>query len=408
MTPITSHFSGSDLCESIFTKVPAARSRSIVDDLSDPRTDSATIVGILMESFECGTLDAVNKIIKSVIKHTGTFTVDPSVQDQLRDLDIDLSQNRDGTVRMIRHLRSTQSPARHQSISLGLAPFLPDDLINLVSGYDQRIEISTSNLPAIKEIILSDDWELKSQIIRDVIHQGKQSMLNAVFSEIRGKLPLQHVDLSGLNLTGLHLQRVNFQYANLALTTLTGINLAGTSLEQANLTNAELQGARLGGADFHETNLTGANLTGAELTSCFLMSTDLTGANLSAANLSHVSIDNTSKLAGTNLCGAKLKSANIAWGMNMSGANLNGADLSHAMLFRVTLAGANFSGANLSEIFLDQADLTGADFTEANLTGANLSGANLTGAKLVNTILTNTNFSDAIMTNVKHHSQGDH
>ena len=96
------------------------------------------------------------------------------------------------------------------------------------------------------------------------------------------------VDLNGLVVDELYLQR---------------LQLPGKSLEGASFKNADLAGANLTGANLWDADLGGANLWGANLGSANLGSANLTGANLWRADLT----------------GAKL------WDANLTGANLTGA-----------------------------------------------------------------------------------
>jgi uncharacterized protein YjbI with pentapeptide repeats len=93
--------------------------------------------------------------------------------------------------------------------------------------------------------------------------------------EIRRRLE-QGVELSGVDLTGLRLDRINLRACS-----LTGLDLTRASLRNALLSGSDLSGSRLDHAD-----LSGADLRGANLSGTSLLETTLWGANLSGADLS--------------------------------------------------------------------------------------------------------------------------
>jgi uncharacterized protein YjbI with pentapeptide repeats len=122
---------------------------------------------------------------------------------------------------------------------------------------------------------------------------------------------LNHVNLTGTNLSGFHMEGVNLTGANLSFATLIGTDLRTATLEatiliEANLTNATLIGR--------------ATLAGAIMTDAILIDASMGGANLTKAYLT-----------GANLTGAILRFANLA-GANLTDANLTGANLTDAIL----------------------------------------------------------------------------
>jgi uncharacterized protein YjbI with pentapeptide repeats len=166
------------------------------------------------------------------------------------------------------------------------------------------------------------------------------------------QIDLSGADLSELHLNGVHLSeailcRINLSRAHLYKVILDGADLSSSNLSDAHLGRARLNMVNLSHANLIRANLNKTELMGSNLQHAQLMTADLSGADLSGVNLS-----------GANLIEADLSGANLQWA-NLSGANLIGADLSCAAL----------NGANLS-----YAQVLATDFTAAKLTGACLEG----------------------------------
>ena len=87
---------------------------------------------------------------------------------------------------------------------------------------------------------------------------------------------------------GYALGRINFRHANLSGTDLSQMHLANINLIEADLSHANLTGVNLTNAKLIAASLTGANLTNANLTNAKLMGADLTDAILTDANLDRV------------------------------------------------------------------------------------------------------------------------
>ena len=94
---------------------------------------------------------------------------------------------------------------------------------------------------------------------------------------------LRHANLSGIELWGANLWKVNLRHAQ-----LWQAKLAGASLGRANLSDASLWQADLEGAYLWKANLEGANLEQANLAQA-----NLEGSNLKGANLLHTNLINT-------------------------------------------------------------------------------------------------------------------
>ncbi|NRP12512.1 Secreted effector protein PipB2 [Aliiroseovarius sp. xm-d-517] len=98
------------------------------------------------------------------------------------------------------------------------------------------------------------------------------------------------IDLSGVNLQAMRLDRLNFEHAILNACHLDGARLNWTELNGARLNGAKLNGAMLNGAELNGARLNwaelnGAKLNGAELNGAMLNGAELNGAELNGAML---------------------------------------------------------------------------------------------------------------------------
>lgn len=238
---------------------------------------------------------------------------------------------------------------------------------------------------------------------------------------------LSKQNLSGWDLSGVNLSKVNFiradlnganlskcqlNQANLINASLSGVNFSGATLTDANLQNADLTGANFNRVNLSGVNFTGATLVGALLNRVVLTRATLSHADLSNANLLHAVLDQAqmegAKLVNANCTHADLSGAK-AVGCDFTGAILNEARLSEAKLEHAVFRLANLSWADLSKADLAHArfgksDLSDADLSEAVLEdahleeavfrGADLSFASLAGARLVRCVLDRGNFEE--------------
>jgi uncharacterized protein YjbI with pentapeptide repeats len=162
------------------------------------------------------------------------------------------------------------------------------------------------------------------------------------------------------------------------------VDLKFTYLAYARLEHLNLSGMDLSNSVLYGTILTRADLGRAILTNANLSAARLVDANLTYANLIGASMSET-VLEGANLTGADLTSA-FAMYAHISKANLTGADLKNA----------NLCGADLSDSALDSANLVNSRLVNVNLTGATLVQADLTCADLIGTELSDKQRSAAI------------
>lgn len=126
---------------------------------------------------------------------------------------------------------------------------------------------------------------------------------------------LEQADLSGSELSEVHLEGANLKH----------IRLWRANLSSADLESANLQDAWLGEANFSYAKLTSANLRGAELESSNLERANFANANLCKANLKQADLHSAS-LYDAEFDQACLDLANLS-GSNLLYANLRGASL---------------------------------------------------------------------------------
>lgn len=164
-------------------------------------------------------------------------------------------------------------------------------------------------------------------------------------------------DLSVADLSGLHLEQVDF---------------SGADLRGANLESAQVHGARFEGAKLESCKLPGS------LTECHFTGIDLRGRDFWGHQLDWVSFDSA------DLRGADLRET-----------ELMGATLQHADLRDANLSGAGFICADLTETRLHGAKLDGCDLSMAFLVDTRLAGADLTEVEFDRTVLANVDLSRA-------------
>jgi len=272
--------------------------------------------------------------------------------------------NGDGTVTLSLAATVYKNPERHQQIKTTLTSVLPDVLTDLISAYDDEIDLCEHNEAFLLSVLRSSDQQAKAQIIAAASHQNKIRFLNTLFEKFRehtGQLNLSNVDLSNLDLRGI----------NLYDTKLNGANMHGCDLLQANLRGAQMIGANLNGAFLHDADLSYADLSDARLIKAKLTNARLMQVNLSRAVLKFANLDGAELTPDANLSHAWLDHAILA-GTNLQRANLTGASFAHAImrdvqLDRSDLSNASLVHAELSKTSMLTVNLTHADFSYATL-----------------------------------------
>ena len=177
--------------------------------------------------------------------------------------------------------------------------------------------------------------------------------------------------LSGLDLSGINLERADLRWARLNRTDLSGANLRGARLDLAWLIGANLQGADLSGASLFSTQMQGCALQNAVLDGARIVA-NLTDADLSHARLVKADMAADMKNQSMGLMRTVLRSADA------KGANFQGANLA-----RVDAEFASFRNARLTDADFTKARLAGADLTGASVSGLILSGADVNSARLL-------------------------
>jgi len=243
---------------------------AVGDALADKSSSDALIAVIFNNAWQHHYQDELNQLIKNIElrQGAGTVLITDNVKRLLADAHINLVQNSNGTVRMENRIAVTSDPRRHASIVSTLDDILPPPLRELISAYDDEIEISEKNRKEIIAILEYGDAGTKSAVIAAASHQQQIRYLNTL---IRHRpLNLSGVDLSNLDLTGIDLTHADVSFAN----------LQNCCLENAMLSNTSFLSSIL-----NQANLTGANLSDSCLRNARLIAANLYGANLRLANL---------------------------------------------------------------------------------------------------------------------------
>ena len=277
--------------------------RSDFDILTDQTSSVATVADIFKVAFEEETVAALNAVIQRIVAQHGAFTVTEQVKKQLLDYSIELNQFEDGQVGLCRYVHSVQDQRRFKVIQNSLTDFVPLDVINLISAYDDQIAIETDNRPIISEVLRSTDRAMQRQLFEYANAQGKMGVLNEILGEDvsrDGALNLSNINLSKLDLSELQMNDVSFTNANLQGANLRNIDLTGATMLGADLSGADLTGAIMNNADLTGASLAGAILGGADFVNARLTGADLTGANMTGADLSEANFDGA-MLADTGL-----------------------------------------------------------------------------------------------------------
>ncbi|MFT7560593.1 MAG: hypothetical protein ACI93R_002515 [Flavobacteriales bacterium] len=178
---------------------------------------------------------------------------------------------------------------------------------------------------------------------------------------------LSHANLTSADFRHAQLKENNFGAAKLIAAFFQMADLSGSNLSHANILTASTQGARLDGIDFR-----GHDLQGLDLRSCSLISCNLSSQNLVQVDLSRACLDR-SKVDGSNFSQAIFNNTS-ARGIDFSQAQLEAAsfkksDLSDSSFKQSRLNKVDFSQANLS-----RCDLRGAIIQQLNLTKATING----------------------------------
>jgi uncharacterized protein YjbI with pentapeptide repeats len=201
-------------------------------------------------------------------------------------------------------------------------------------------------------------------------------------------LKIGPINVSGADLTGIHLENANFYVVGFRDANLSGAIFCKATLDKAYFQRSRLFGANFSGAIFHnqvvfrhaiyndETKFPDGFDPVAARAYRIAPNTDLEGAvlieamlwdaQLEEANLQHADLRRA--LLGGNLRRAKLQNADL------SGAKMGDANFESAILQNANLQQADFHRANLQNTNLQNANLQDTALEDANLYGADLRG----------------------------------
>ena len=154
---------------------------------------------------------------------------------------------------------------------------------------------------------------------------------------------LDHMDLRGVDLAGIHVESGRLKSCNFVGVRMTEAILEGASLDLSDLSNADLSKARLRNSTFFKTVLT---------------ETDFRNADLLSVSLEQSSAHKAKFVA------AKMGDAFLAMA-DLTGADFTGADLSGANLEATVMKETELALANLYGTYLEDADFTDSNWWRA-------------------------------------------
>ena len=232
----------------------------------------------------------------------------------------------------------------------------------------------------------------------------------------------KNANIENVNLSFSKLVQVDF--AKIKNKSLAGAALTGASLTHSNLSGVDMSDVIINRVNFHQSDLSGQDFS--VISDAHIIEMDFTMTNLSDSNfqglemssesiftktfkdkahlrnLSYIEIMealfdglNTKLIISKEVSGNDLIINYILYNnfgnANLENANFKNAGLLAAGFYSANLANANLSGADLRNTSFVHANLANANLEGANLANANLEGANLDGALLDNAVLTGAN-----------------
>jgi len=173
--------SGSCSATDIFLGRERAATIAILER-SDAEQD--TIVAITRLAFEQNCVFGLNRLIESITEKGGTVDITDQVKRALLDTGIELSQDSSGFVHLSRHTFTIQEAQREARIDEVLSEHsLPKAIVDLISDYDARIEISPRNHRLILDILAGDESQ-RASLIEVAGEQGKKDYISQAVFEI--------------------------------------------------------------------------------------------------------------------------------------------------------------------------------------------------------------------------------
>ncbi len=171
----------------------------------------------------------------------------------------------------------------------------------------------------------------------DLLRQSAQT-----WNQWRKEHPGIHPDLSGANLTEVHLASINLSDADLEGINFDSADLRYAKFQHSNLNNANLTAAFLSNANFSNADLSEANLRGADLDNANLSGADIRWTNLWGAKLNNVDLRNV-KVGGTHFDDIDLRTVN---GLET---------VEHKFPSPISITTIYHSGGTIPEVFLRKA-----------------------------------------------------
>ncbi len=335
--------------------------------------------------------------------------------------------------------------------------FDSDNLAIKIDALFDSLEYKNLAIQLIKDILEKEEgiliWVAYS-LLENINHNETEFLL-AKYEEKRKQTILINVDLQGLNLRGIDLQKANLTNANfrgciinhktkldskyLFVWQIVNQGLKNKNLQEIFLDKVNLQGCVITNTVFNNSLFSFVNLAEGILTQIDLSEATLNNLNLEKSSLKDVNF-NHGILQKINFSDSRLLQVNFVKAnlseVNFRGSYLQDIDFSDAILIQVSFYKAifknvNFQKANLSQVNFMATSLDNVDFSylnlsefkvnfsklslinsrliDVNLTDINLShsnfynsdftGANLSNANLSNSDLTGVNLSNANLRN---------
>ena len=209
---------------------------------------------------------------------------------------------------------------------------------------------------------------------------------------------IDHIDLSGADLSNVQLTSVNFSQVSFYKADLTGTIISACSFVQVNFDEVSFCKASIVETGFFDSTFQRAKFANNDF-----VATNFERPNFSEASLRKVSFQsvgfrkpNFTKVRtrefvarGSSFAGAILREAHL------DGADFNGADLVGADLYKATLRGADFFNADISYVSCTNGSSSAVDLRSTDFRNALLCGADFRKARLNNSVFEGANLAKA-------------
>ena len=272
-----------------------------------------------------------------------------------------------------------------------------EEMADIMSGCEEtRLKMLVDMRFALYSKDEGDSALRARQMIIDCIKGQPESIKSALFCQ-------ESVNLSGLDLSGMHFVGMNLHYANFNGANLRHANFEGTDLyaarfdgadaTHANFSNVNLQWVRFSETDLSCTRFRQVNFRGVEFHRTILQQADFMEENLSSTKFYQCD------LRWANLTRANISNAHFH-SIDFRGAKIIDGNLDYASFCDVDFRAATFNGSHLRNVQFFWPNLRGVDFRKTDigcldLSGFDLSGSNLGGVCLAQSRLYGTNLFKA-------------